>query len=163
MPKSPLQSQTMSANISFQPSAIVPALYYSKWMFILATAVRWIANIWLSIVMSLGKCNCIRGISPKSKPKFTRNEMKEIDLNKERAVLWGSAVVDLLTLNPSTWILTSKSKHLYLDQGTFQLCFSDRGMGITQKLQGDVQTQLTNHQLSFSFPQGKHSKCSSSP
>lgn len=131
--------------------------------FIPVTVVRWIVNIRLSTVMSLGKCNCSRGIGPKSKPKFTRIEMKEIDINNERAVLQGSAVVDLLTLNPSTWILTSKSKRSYLDQGIFQLCFSDRGMGITQKLQGDVQRRLTNHQLSFSFPQGKHSKCSSSP
>lgn len=89
-------------------------LFYFKWAFIPVTVVRWIVNIRLSIVMSQGKYNCIRGISPKSKPKYTRTEMKEININNERAVQRGSAEVDLLTLNPSTWIITSKSKHSYI-------------------------------------------------
>lgn len=89
-------------------------LFYSKWAIIPVAVVRWIVNIRLSIVMSQGKYNCIRGISPKSKPKYTRTEMKEININNERAVQRGSAEVDLLTLNPSTWIITSKSKHSYI-------------------------------------------------
>lgn len=53
-------------------------------------------------MMPQGKYSCIRGITPKSKPKYTRIEMKEININNKRAMGQGTAEVDLLTLNPST-------------------------------------------------------------
>lgn len=96
------------------PNTTAHTLCYPKWVVIPVTVVRQTVNIRLSIMMSLGKYNCITGISPKSKPKHTRIEMKEININNERAVRWGSAEVDLLALNPSTWIITSKSKHSYI-------------------------------------------------